>query len=78
VRKKYPWGIEKKQSEKEKVKRKMIWNQIKRESQILRVENSLKYNQALGLYNNLEGGMEADGRAVQEGGDIDIPMLFSH
>lgn len=55
----------------------MIWNQIKRESQNLRVENSLKYNQALGLYNNLEGGMEADGRAVQEGEDIRLAMADS-
>ena len=69
MRKKYPWRIEKKQPEKEKVKRQMIWNQIKRESQNLRVENSIKYNQALGLYNNLAGWGEREmgGRFKREG-----------
>ena len=51
------------------MKRQMIWNQIKRESQNLRVENSIKYNQALGLYNNLEGWGEREmgGRFKREG-----------
>ena len=69
MRKKYPWGIEKKQPEKEKVKREMIWNQVKRECQNLRVENSIKYNHEPGLCNNLEewDGREMGGRFKREG-----------